>query len=117
VKIDQAIELAAGLAAGIEAEMARSLRLEQAVRLKALHGEASALHKFLAGRRRASWGPGPDALRALMLEHGLTGKDLSRETGIRRTTLSSFLTRRRGLSNGDRSKLSKRFGIEPTAFL
>ena len=60
---------------------------------------------------------GPEMLRFLMEEDGLTQTRLSEETGIPEPSLSEFLNGKRGISPKVRKKLCERFGADPSVFL
>lgn len=117
MNIDEAIEQARQLVAAIESMLQGPLDREQAMKLRVIHGKAHELHKFLAERKKASWGPGPDALRGLMLENNVSAKVLAQETGIHETTINNFLVRRRPIGMDNRYTLAERFGVEPSTFL
>jgi antitoxin component HigA of HigAB toxin-antitoxin module len=117
MNIEEAIELAGDLVAAFESMLEGPLDPEQAMKLRVIHGKAHELHKFFAERKKAPWGPGPDALRALMLENNVSAKVLAQETGIHETTIGNFLVRRRGISMDNRYTLAERFGVEPSTFL
>jgi HTH-type transcriptional regulator / antitoxin HigA len=60
---------------------------------------------------------GPEMLRFLIDENGLSLTKLSEETGIPITSLSDILHGRRGISPKVRMKLCKRFGVNPSLLL
>jgi antitoxin component HigA of HigAB toxin-antitoxin module len=117
MNIDEAIDQAGHLVAAFESMLEGPVAREQAMKIRIVHGKAHALRKFLAARREASWGSGPDVLRQLMLEHCVNAKELAAQTGVHATTITNFLTRTRGMSAENRVTLAERFGVEPVAFL
>jgi HTH-type transcriptional regulator/antitoxin HigA len=60
---------------------------------------------------------GREMLRFLIEENGLTLTTLAGETGVPITSLSDILHGRRGISPKVRSKLRKRFGVDPSVLL
>lgn len=60
---------------------------------------------------------GPEMLRFLIEEHGLTLTGLAEETGVPVTSLSDIVHGRRGISPKVRPKLCERFAVDPSVFL
>ena len=66
--------------------------------------------------------PAPDVAPSDVLAHlievrGLTKAELARETGIARQTITNILNNGRSISEANRAKLGKFFGVSPSLFV
>lgn len=108
-----------------EREYKRALRhvddLMKRSRRSRAEGELLDLMAHLIAQYEESIDPTPDVPPRRILAHliesrGATAADVSRATGIHRSTLSAVLAGRREISKANVAKLSRYFGVSPVVF-